>query len=70
MYACGRTHVHHVIGGQDGVAVVLDHQHGVAEVDQASKRFDEASVVAGVKSDRRLVEHIQDAAERGADLCG
>src|SRR3712207_8845028 len=46
--------VHDVVGDPDGVLVVLDHQHGVAELAQADERLDEAVVVALVQPDRRL----------------
>ena len=51
--------VEHVVGGADGVLVVLDHDHGVAEVAQPLQRFEQARIVALVQADRGLVEHIQ-----------
>ena len=62
--------VEHVIGGADGVLVVLDHDHGVAEVAQALEGFQQARVVALVQADRGLVQHIEHAGEAGADLRG
>ena len=62
--------VEHVVGGADGVLVVLDHDHGVAEVAQPLQRFEQARVVALVQPDRRLVEHVEHAGEAGADLRG
>ncbi len=62
--------VEHVVGGADGVLVVLDHDHGVAEVAQPLERFEEARIVALVQPDRRLVEHVEHAGEAGADLRG
>ena len=50
--------VEHVIGGADGVLVVLDHDDGVAEVAQALEGFQQARVVALVQADRGLVEHV------------
>src|SRR4029079_18741060 len=38
--------VEHVVGGADSVLVMLDHDHGVAEVAQAAKGFEEPCVVA------------------------
>ena len=43
--------VDHVIGGADGVLVVLDHDHRVAEVAQAFERFQQPVVVALVQAD-------------------
>src|SRR5262245_8474877 len=57
-----------MVGGADRLLVVLDDEHGVAEVAQAAEGFDEAAVVALVKADARLVEHVDDAAELAAEL--
>ena len=54
----------------DRLLVVLDDEHGVAEVAQPHQRVDEPAVVALVQADRRLVEHVQHADEAGADLAG
>jgi hypothetical protein len=54
----------------DGVFVVLDDEDGVAEVAKLDEGFDEAVVVALVEADGGLVEHVEDAAQAGADLCG
>ncbi len=63
-----RPHVDDVIGLADRFLVVLDHDDGVAEVAQALQRLDEPRVVALVQADRRLVEHVQDPGQAGADL--
>ena len=62
--------VDHVVGDPDGVLVVLDHEHGVAEVAQADEGVDEPLVVALVQADRRLVEHVEHAHQAAADLAG
>ena len=62
--------VDHMVGGADRVLVVLDHDHGVAEVAQALQRFEQARVVALVQADRRLVEHVEHAGQARADLRG
>ncbi len=49
---------------------MLDDDQRVAEVAQALQRGDEAFVVALVQADGRLVEHVQDAHQAGADLRG
>ncbi len=58
------------VGRQDGVAVVLDHDHAVALLDQAPHRQEQAFVVARVQSDAGLVEHVEHADQRCADLRG
>ena len=62
--------VEHMVGGADGVLVVLDHDHGVAEIAQALERFDQPVVVALVQADRGLVEHVEHARQAAADLAG
>ncbi len=59
-----------VVGGQDRVLVVLDDDHGVAEVAQVPQRGEQAVVVALVQADGRLVEHVEHAGQAGADLRG
>ena len=64
------THIDDVVGGADGVLVVLDDDHGVALVAQALERVYEPVVVALVQADGGLVEDIEHAHEAGADLRG
>ena len=59
--ACARSHVDQIIGGFDQVEVVLHHQHGVAQIAQAAQDVDEAVRVAGVQTNRRLVEDVKHA---------
>ena len=48
--------------------VVLDDEHGVAEVAKPLERRDQPVVVALVEPDRRLVEDVEHADELRADL--
>ncbi len=66
--ARARTHVHKVISRAHRALVVLDHEHGVPEVAQALERGDQLLVIALVQTDRRLVEDVEHAHERRADL--
>ena len=68
--AGGRSHVDQVVGGADGVLVVLDDEDGVAEGLEAAQRGEQALVVALVQADAGLVEDVEDAGEAGADLAG
>ena len=70
MHAGAGADIDDVVGGADGVLVVLDHDHGVAEVAQPAQRFEKPRVVALVQADRRLVEHVEHAGQPGADLRG
>ena len=52
----------------DRLLIVLDHEHGVAEIAEPGERVDQPSVVTLVQADRRLVEHIQGADQPRSDL--
>ena len=66
--AGGRADVDHMVGRKDRLLVVLDDDHGVAEVAQVFQRFEQAGVVALVQADRGLVEHVEHAGQPRADL--
>ena len=68
--AGARAEVDDVVGGADRALVVLDHDHGVAEVAQPLEGVDQLGVVALVEPDRGLVEDVEDAHQRRADLGG
>ena len=52
----------------DRLLVVLDHEHGVAQVAQPRERGDELGVVALVQPDRRLVQDVEHAHQARPDL--
>ena len=60
--------VHHVVGAANGFLIVLDDEHGVAQVAQFFERGNQAVVVARVQADGRLVQHVEHAAQLRADL--
>ena len=64
------SHVDHVVRGPDRLLVVLDDQHRVPHVPQTDQGGQEAPVVPLVQSDGRLVENVEDAHQRRADLRG
>ena len=66
--AGARTEVDDVVGRLDRLLVVLDDEHGVAEIAQPVQRADQPLVVALVQADRRLVEHVQHARQLAAEL--
>ena len=70
MDAGAGAHVDDIIGVADRVLVMLDDEHGVAEIAQALERDEQAVVVALVEADRGLVEDVEHAREAGADLAG
>ena len=57
-----------MVGRAHRPLVVLDHDHGVAEVAQPLQRLDQLRVVALVQADRGLVEDVEHADQAGADL--
>jgi len=63
-----RTEIDEIVGGANGVLVVLDHDHGIAEIAQLTQRFKEPFVVALMEADARFVEDVEDAGELRADL--
>ena len=65
-----RPDVHHVVGGQDGLLVVLHHDDRVAQVAQPLQRADQPLVVALVQPDGGLVEDVEHTDQPAADLAG
>ena len=63
-----RPHVDEPVGAAHHLLVVLDDDHGVAEVAQPLERADQLVVVALMQADRRLVEDVEHADELRADL--
>ena len=59
-----------VVCAADGFLIVLDDEHGVAEIAERFERVEKAAVVARVQADGRLVENVEDAAKARADLGG
>ena len=70
MFTSARPDIHNPIAGPNGVFVVLDNEHGVAQVAQSVQRVDQAMIIALVQPDGRLVQHIQRAHESRANLAG
>ena len=67
--AGARPQVHDVVGLADGLFVVLDDDHGVAQISQATQRGQQRAVVALMQTNRRLVKHVQDTGEIRTNLC-
>src|SRR5206468_11769733 len=60
--------VNDIVGAANGFFIVLDDKHCVSQIAQLFERIQQATVVAMVKSDGRLVEHVEHAAKFGANL--
>src|SRR5215468_2083830 len=67
---CSRTgaEVENVIGAADRFLVVLDNDHGIPEIPQFLKSRQEPGVIFVMKSDRRLIEDVQDTPQFRPDL--
>ncbi len=68
MLARARTDVHEPVRGAHGVFVVLDDQHGVAQITQPGQRADQSFVIPLVQTDARLVENVHHTHQATADL--
>ena len=66
--ASTRAHIDHVVRGANRILVMLNHDHGVANVTQALQRGDQALVIALVQANRRLVQNVEHAHKTGSDL--
>src|SRR5690606_30450864 len=64
------SEVDDVIGGQDGVSLVLDADHRVSDVAHLLEDLDEPVVVALMEADARLVQHVDHARELRSHLAG
>jgi len=69
-HARTRAEVQNIIGVPDRVGVMLDHEHGVAQIAQALEGAQKAVVVALVQADARLVEDVEHADQARAYLGG
>ena len=68
-FAAGtRTKVDQPVGAAHRLLVVLDDDHAVAAVAQLVQGVQQALVVALMQADRRLIQHVSDALQAGADL--
>ena len=70
VFACAGTHIDDKIGFADGVFVVFDHNHAVAQVAQAFEGGEQAVVVALVQADGGFVQNVHYAGQSAADLTG
>ena len=57
-----------VIGGADGVFIMLDDNHRIAQITQMNQRAEQTFVIALMQADGRLIQHIHHADQAGANL--
>ena len=65
-----RTHIQHVVGRADGVLVMFNHDHGVAQVTQVGEGGQQTIVVPLVQTDGGFIEDVHHTHQAGADLTG
>ena len=70
MHARAGADIYHVVRQADSVFIMLDHDHGIADIAQVFQRAQQAVVIPLVQANRGFVEDIQHAHEAGADLAG
>ena len=57
-----------MVGGANRIFIVLYHNHGIAEIAQVDQRPQQTFVIALVKADGRLIQHVHHADQTGANL--
>src|SRR5262249_16528143 len=70
MNARARSDIDDVIGQPDRNLVMLGDDYRIAEVAQVNEGIEKPGIVALMKPDRGLVEHIEDAGQPRSDLRG
>ena len=61
-------HIDHIVGSANRVLIVFNDDNGVADIAQALECLNQPLVVALVKTNRRLVQNIENAHEARTDL--
>ena len=59
MHARAGADFEDVIRGTNRVGIVLDHDHGIAQIAQPLQRLDHFDVVFGMQPDAWFVQHVQ-----------
>ena len=70
VFTRARAHIDDEIGFADGVFVVFDHNHAVAQIAQAFEGGEQAVVIALVQADGGFVQNVHHAGQTAADLAG
>ena len=68
--AGARAYVDHMIGRPDGVFIVFDDDHRIAQVPEPDQCFQKPSVVALMEADGRFVQDIEDTCQPRTNLRG
>ena len=63
MDARTRTDIDNIIGVANGILIVFDDDHRIAKIPEPPQRAEQPLVIALVKTNRWLIEHIEHAGE-------
>src|SRR5690606_22863597 len=66
--ASTRTNVQKVVSGTDGIFVVLNDNHRIAQIAEVLEGADQSFVIALMQTNTRLIEHVQHTLQAGANL--
>ncbi len=67
-FTCTRANVNQIVGGPQGVLVMLHHNQGIAKIPQALEGGQKAVVVPLVQADGGLIQDVEHPNQPGADL--
>ena len=70
MRAGPRPNVDDVIGSANRFLVVLDNDHGIANIAKVFKSVDQSDIISLMQADARLIEYIANTNQGRAYLCG
>ncbi len=63
-----RSQIDNVVGGADRFFIVLNHDHGIAEIAQSPQGPKQTRIVPLMQADARLVQNVKNPCQAGADL--
>jgi hypothetical protein len=55
--------VNHIISAANGLFIMLDYEHGVAQIAQLFERFQQSGIVPVMQADRGLIKDVQNASQ-------
>jgi len=70
MFSCPRSKVDQPVSSSHRFLIMLHNEHGIAQVPQPLKRFNQLRVVSLVQSYARLIEDVKASHQTRANLCG
>ena len=68
VFTGARPHIHDPVSRADRFLVVLDHQHGVAQIPHTLQRVYEPYIVSLMQANTRLIQNVENTHQLAADL--